>query len=314
MKKTLLVSALFVASVAVPSVAVSADTTVTIENTGPKSENKVKIGKKGRRGDSCNRRRSCGGCSSRRVRRSCSGVQNNNNLNANVETVQTAKTGNAKVKKNTEAGDAETGDADNVNGLMADVKVENDNSGAGGCGCDDGGDTDVVIENTGPRSRNVVRVGRSGNGGRSVQNNNNVNIDNYTDQYARSGNAVVKHNTEGGDATTGDATNENETDVNVDIHNDNSGHGDSCGCGGDTDVYIGTTGPGSRNKVRVGGNGGGGTHVQNNNNLNVSNTTVQTAKTGNATVKGNTHGGDATTGDASNSNHTSVDFSVANNN
>lgn len=305
MKKTLLVSALFVASVVVPSVAASADTTVTIENTGPKSENKVKIGKKGRR-DNCNRRR-CGSC-----RRSCSGVMNNNNLNANINTEQTADTGNAKVKKNTTGGDAETGNADNVNGVMADVKVENNNSGSGDCGC--GGDTDVKIENTGPRSRNVVRVGRGGSSGRNVKNNNNVNLNNNTDQYAASGNAVVKYNTEGGDATTGDATNDNETDVHVDIHNDNGSHGD-CGCGGDTDVHVGTTGPGSYNKVYVGGgSGSGGTNVQNNNNLNLSNNTVQTAYTGHATVKGNTTGGDATTGDASNANSTSVNYSVANHN
>ena len=46
MKKTLLVGALFVLSVVVAPMGVSADTTVHIENTGPDSVNKVRLAKK----------------------------------------------------------------------------------------------------------------------------------------------------------------------------------------------------------------------------------------------------------------------------
>ena len=241
---------------------------------------------------------------------------NNNNVNADVKTSQKAVSGDAKVVKNTEGGGAETGEAKNDNVLNANVNVHNDNEGAGGC-CSGGGDTDVTIENTGPDSKNIVKVGGGyGYGGSYVQNNNNVNVKNKTKQKAITGDATVKKNTYGGDATTGDAENTNETNVNVDIMNDNSGHSD-CGChGGDTEVTIDNTGPDSKNKVVVGGGYGygGGTNVKNNNNFNVKNKTKQKAVSGDATVKKNTKGGDATTGDATNSNTTNLNFTANNNN
>jgi len=73
---------------------------------------------------------------------------------------------------------------------------------------------------------------------------------------------------------------------------------------------IDTTGPNSNNSIR--------SHVtnrntvRNTNDIDVNNSNHQTARTGYASVRGNTFGGDATTGSASNDNSTSADISVDN--
>ncbi len=290
MRKSLLVGVLAAVVIAGAPLSVNAATTVNINKTGPRSVNEVLIGGRSR--------------GSLRVK-----VRNNTNTNVVVVTDQISETGNAKVNGNTDAGSAETGAAENTNATLGDIVVTNENDGSACCG--QGGDVAVEITETGKKSKNKVKIYEGGNGV-SIKNNTNLGVVNDTIQDAVSGNASVKHNTDGGDAVTGDATNANETDLVVDVLNDNAGSA-SCGCSGsDVDVVIDTTGPKSYNSVVIGGGSGGGTKIANNTNIDVENLTQQAALSGNAKVSGNTTGGSATTGNASNTNTTGLSFSVQN--
>ena len=106
----------------------------------------------------------------------------------------------------------------------------------------------------------------------------------------------------------------------------------TAGAAGASSIY--NTGPGSYNSVYSSYSGGSGgydwchrhlggnnrydsrftdnSRVTNNNNISVRNSNYQTARTGNATVWGNTYGGSARSGDASNYNETSIWVSVYN--
>lgn len=168
-----------------------------------------------------------------------------------------------------------------------------------------------TIDNTGPHSRNVIRNSVS----------QRVNVDNDTDISARimnhqeawSGNAVVRGNTTGGDATSGEATNSNSLDASVSVDNTGSvaaavaplGTGGSGGSASITD-----TGPHSNNQITSTSNTN--VSVDNDTDISVDNYSSQTAASGNAVVRGNTTGGDATSGDASNTNSTSLTFTVNN--
>jgi hypothetical protein len=257
----------------------------SIDTTGPHSKNKIE------RKDRKERR-----------------VRNNTRVRVNNVTDQIAETGDAKVKKNTMAGDAETGDAHNDN--ATDVSGSVDNSGASGSyGSDCGCDSDDSIDTTGPHSTN--KIVRKNKNVHKVRNNTRIGVNNDTYQEAVSGDAKVKYNTDAGDAATGDA--ENNNDTNVDVEVDNSGaaahHGGSdCGCAGDAE--ISKTGPGSKNVIKSANKNT--SSVNNTTNLNVSNSTGQFAGSGNAYVSGNTMGGDASTGNAANSNSTSMSFAVTN--
>ncbi len=165
------------------------------------------------------------------------------------------------------------------------------------------------IENTGPDSWNKVKS--SNYMSTNLTNNNKVGVSNDNDQDADSGDAKVKHNTTGGDATSGDATNDNA--FSADLAVDNGGAwGMGCGCdsAADFDGSITETGPDSsnvieyKNSVRV--------NVVNNNSVYVHNDNDQDADSGDAYVYGNTTGGNATSGSASNTNHSSVTLSISN--
>ncbi len=165
------------------------------------------------------------------------------------------------------------------------------------------------IENTGPDSWNKVKSTNLMD--TKLVNNNSVSVGNNNDQDADSGDADVKKNTTGGDATSGDATNDNS--FSADLSVDNSGAwGWGCGCdsAADFDGSITETGPYSdnvieyKNTVKI--------NVVNNNTVSVSNTNDQDADSGDASVYGNTTGGNATSGSASNSNHSSVTLSISN--
>ena len=146
-----------------------------------------------------------------------------------------------------------------------------------------------------------------------VDNDTRVNVDNNTNQDARSGDAKVQSGNdckdgqefelrrvrnhrdhkndcdEGavlGDATTGAASNDNTTGVSVSVSND------PCACVADSN---------SR--------GGSKVEIDNDTHIDIDNTTRQDADSGDATVNGN---GNATTGDASNSNSTTISVSVSN--
>lgn len=174
------------------------------------------------------------------------------------------------------------------------------------------GATSGTIDTTGPDSSNKIRS--DSNYRVDVENNNDLKVHNDNDQHAWTGDAEAERNTEGGDATTGSAANENAFDAEVSVDNSGSvgtvadlGGG---GNGGDHEATIHRTGPDSYNSVTF--DSDTRIDIENNNDLYIHNDNNQTASSGDATVERNTEGGSATTGDASNTNSTSVRFEVTN--
>lgn len=147
-------------------------------------------------------------------------VRNDNNIRFNNDNRQDARTGDAETRRNTSAGSASTGSAENVNALDVAAYVDNSGSAAalgGGAGSGSGGGHEVNMEYTGPDSVNRVDIRERNTV--EVRNNNNIAITNNNNQQAHSGDATVERNTQGGDATTGDARNENSTYVTLEVSN-----------------------------------------------------------------------------------------------
>jgi hypothetical protein len=166
------------------------------------------------------------------------------------------------------------------------------------------------INTTGPGSSNRVTTH---NTNRFTQTNNNrLHLSNRNDQRASSGDATVRYNTTGGSATSGDASNDNSFDASVSVDNSSGGGGGGgFNWGAVSDPgNIDTTGPGSRNTITT--TNSNSVRITNNNNLSVENSNHQSAYTGDATVRYNTTGGDATSGSASNSNSSSFELNVSN--
>lgn len=161
------------------------------------------------------------------------------------------------------------------------------------------------IDETGPDSTNKITF--EDNSDLDVDNDNDVKLDADVNQNAYSGDAKVKHNTTGGDASTGDA--DNSATLGADVDLDNSG----CACpnGNDgswlEDASISLTGPDSYNKISHEDNSD--VDIDNDNDVDIYLDLNQNATSGDATVKDNTTAGDASTGDATNS--FDGDFSVS---
>ncbi|HEX7484036.1 MAG TPA: hypothetical protein VF281_02690 [Candidatus Saccharimonadales bacterium] len=173
------------------------------------------------------------------------------------------------------------------------------------------GATTGTIDTTGPDSVNKIHSESSQRV--DIDNDNDLKVNNGNSQKAWSGEAEVRDNTTGGDASSGDASNMNSFDADVSVDNSGSvGAAVAAGAGGagDNDASIENTGPDSYNTVTF--ENRSNVDIRNDNNLYVSNHNYQTASTGDATVRHNTTGGDATTGSASNENTTSVRFDVTN--
>jgi hypothetical protein len=168
----------------------------TIEQTGPGSDNQVKI----------------------KNIVVCKTVNKNNIVTLNL-TAQKSKTGKAKVKWNTTGGSAVSGSALNANATTTSTDVTN-NSANGECGCGCVGEAGLQggsISDTGPWSWNNI-YGLNVNKQTTI-NNNNILVGNATFQYAGSGDALVIGNTTGGDATSGNASNTNSTSITVTVSN-----------------------------------------------------------------------------------------------
>ena len=198
MRKSLFASVLFAVSVVAAPASVYAATTVTVSGTGTGSVNKVTV--------------------SAPKKNNKLKVTNNNTIGSNLVTVQSSASGNAKVKKNTDGGDATTGAAANANGVVANVTVSNPDPATPECGCSNG-DVTVTVQDSGTDSKNIVKVTDSGAGGTTITNNNIITISNSTSQSAASGNASVVNNTTGGNATSGNATNTNSTNLTLTVTN-----------------------------------------------------------------------------------------------
>jgi hypothetical protein len=82
------------------------------------------------------------------------------------------------------------------------------------------------------------------------------------------------------------------------------------GFSANTHVSMKNTGPGSHNSVTTVNKNS--VYIENNNNVSVSNSNDQEAVSGAATVSGNTNGGSAHSGQASNENKTSTGISIEN--
>jgi hypothetical protein len=170
------------------------------------------------------------------------------------------------------------------------------------------------IDTTGPRSHN--RIHTRLNHETRVNNDNNIRVNNDNNQNAVTGRAAVTDNNWGGDAETGDAENTNDTYASVSVDNSPSstaalerggtGGGWEGGLGG----FIEDTGPRSHNQIDTKVNDS--VRVDNDNNITVNNDNRQTARSGNAIVSDNTHGGSAVSGDATNENVSTFDISVTN--
>lgn len=118
-------------------------------------------------------------------------------------------------------------------------------------------------------------------------------------------------NTNGGSAHSGDARNDAHTGVKAEISNKSPHSSKDKPSGWSGDASIENTGPHSKNVIKSGGHGSS-YKLTNNNDVDVSSNTYQNASSGNATVSGNTNGGSAHTGNASNSSHTSTSVSISN--
>lgn len=204
----------------------------------------------------------------------------------------------------------------------------------------------ATIANTGPGSFNAILSKSSSF--EAVRNVNNVSLNNQNNQTAITGAASVSGNTsnkdgnsikqrcpqhktfgvmpshfvqpnmpsrnnnfsgQGGSATSGDASNFNATTASVNITNDIpvSRHVDGSLSGNNT---ISTTGPHSVNLISS--KTTNNVTVTNTNDVTINNTNNQTAISGNANVSGNTRGGSAVTGDATNVNSTRFDVAIMN--
>lgn len=175
----------------------------------------------------------------------------------------------------------------------------------------DAGATSRSIGHTGAHSYNKIKTEIKNKV--RVHNDNDINVKNNNYQEAYTGDATVKYNTTGGDAYTGDATNENSLNLSATVNNSGSADawaGTLHNGGGGGSASIDHTGYYSDNVI---------THevstkidVHNDNDIKVTNNNEQTAVSGDAIVKGNTTGGDAVSGDATNTNSTSVTLNITN--
>lgn len=145
-------------------------------------------------------------------------VENDNEVDLENDNEQDAWSGDAKVRHNTNAGDADTGNASNANALNGSVHIDNSHAvPAGSVGGSGGGNHTATIRDTGLDSNNQVTFETRSNV--EIDNENDIEIDNENDQTASSGDATVSGNTNGGSASTGNATNTNTTTFSVKITN-----------------------------------------------------------------------------------------------
>lgn len=169
------------------------------------------------------------------------------------------------------------------------------------------GATSGSIDTTGPDSWNEIRVENENEV--RIENDNDVHVSNMNHQDARTGEAEVEDNTNGGDAESGSASNENSFSAHISVDN-GSGMGDMMGEMGDWDGSIDTTGPDSHNKISF--ENENEVRIENDNNVHIQTSNCQTAHSGDAEVSHNTNAGSAVSGDASNTSSTSLTVSVSN--
>lgn len=163
------------------------------------------------------------------------------------------------------------------------------------------------LDHTGPDSSNNVKSITTSHV--TLNNDNNIHASSSNSQWASTGNAITVHNTTAGGAMTGDATNNNSVGATVSLSNSMPSMASSMDPSSDSGT-ISFSGPSSDNKI-VSVNKST-VNVDNDNNVSLSTSSHQSAETGKAVVAGNTTGGSATTGDATNSNSGTFTITVTN--
>lgn len=145
-------------------------------------------------------------------------VENDNDIDLVNKNHQYASSGDTEVKDNTTGGDATSGDGANDNSLDAEIEIDNSQTAGALAGVGSGGeDNSGSIHNTGPDSYNKVKFENKVEV--DVNNDNNIHVYNNNSQVAKSGDAEVRHNTTGGDATSGSVTNTNSSTFTVRVTN-----------------------------------------------------------------------------------------------
>lgn len=143
-------------------------------------------------------------------------VSNTNGVTVTNTNPQAAVTGAAAVTDNTTGGGAASGDATNDSMLRGSLRISNVSAGA--AALNSGGSASTgSISTTGPDSTNVITFNNSDTS--TVANTNTLLVSNVNTQTASSGAAVVDHNTTGGSATSGDASNVSTVDLTVEVNN-----------------------------------------------------------------------------------------------
>lgn len=242
-------------------------------------------------------------------------TQINGTINNNVNLGATS--GDAEVSRNTEAGDATSGDATAIANIinLINSSINSDKSFLGVVNINGDFNGDILLpswllsgmmDHTGPSSTNTID--QAVNNNVDVDLNTTTNINNNIDLLAQSGDAEVSRNTEAGSATTGSA----QTNANImnltgeDVVGKNAllvfvnVHGNWLGmildAPGQKSALMGKTGPNSINSIDQ--------DVTNNLDINVdvtntiNNNITAHAITGDATVSRNTLAGNARSGDA----------------
>jgi len=166
-----------------------------------------------------------------------------------------------------------------------------------------------TIDTTGPESTNTITFDET-NTVDVTNENTGSDVINNNEQDATSGDATVDSNTTGGNADTGHSTNSSNHKVSAFVSNASATDlALAAAATGEADeASISNTGPTSTNTVEFTGNNT--VTVVNDNDVDITNNNAQEATTGTADVINNTTGGDANTGDATNTSvtDTSIEF------
>lgn len=147
-------------------------------------------------------------------------INNQNTVKVENDNHQQANTGHAKVYDNTTGGSAISGNATNTNSTNVSATVDNSASASTWVEAvqpTHGGGGSATIHHTGPDSYNAIKYEETTKV--TVNNDNYVKVENNNHQQAATGDATVVHNTTGGDAISGDATNTNSTSVTLNVRN-----------------------------------------------------------------------------------------------
>lgn len=255
-------------------------------------------------------------------------INNNSNTAINNDINLTAKSGDATVAKNTAGGDATSGNATNIANIVNAINstITSGQSFIGTININGNLNGDILIPSdfvdqliasnvptvsvTVPGSDNNLSTNVANTA--TVNNTNNLSAHNTVNATANSGNATVSKNTQGGTATSGSASNTSASATHITAFNLT---GRSIVGSNSMLVFVNVLGkwvglivnaPAGATAAQIGGGITSNTTINNDTTVNnTTNTAINNnlnldAESGDATVTGNTKGGNARSGNASN--------------